>query len=63
MPLRGLNVIDFHVHLQDCQTQHNLCPEDRNTLFFKHAAPIVERIANISEPVHDSFVRLIAMNY
>lgn len=60
--INGLYTIDFHAHMQDEQTQASLCPDDRKSLFFQHAVPILERIANYSEPVHDEFVKYVALN-
>jgi predicted TIM-barrel fold metal-dependent hydrolase len=61
--LNGLHVVDFHAHLQDCQTQLLLCKEDRETLFFRHAVPWLEQLAHLSEPIHDEFLRFLALNY
>ncbi|HEY9786509.1 MAG TPA: amidohydrolase family protein [Candidatus Obscuribacterales bacterium] len=62
MPHRKL-IIDFHVHLQDRLTQLALCPEVQRSPFFRHTYPIVERLAHLSEPVHDGLLRHMAMNY
>ncbi len=59
----GLYTVDFHTHLQDITTQINLCPEERNTSLFKLAEPVFHRILNISEPVHDSTARHVAMHF
>ena len=59
----GLYVIDFHGHLQDALTQEVLCKEDRDTLFFKHAAPIITQIAHLGEPLYDAPLRTLAINY
>ena len=60
--LNGFYTIDFHVHIQDQDTQNKLCPDDRKSLFFQHAVPILERVANYSEPIHDEFVKYVALN-
>ncbi|MGH9549078.1 MAG: hypothetical protein ACRD3W_06885, partial [Terriglobales bacterium] len=60
---KGIYVVDFHAHLQDSQTQHVLCKEDRETLFFKHAAPVLEQIANMGEPLYSVALRNLAVNY
>jgi len=59
----GLYIVDFHAHLQDCHTQETLCREDRNTLFFKHAAPLLEQVAHLSEPYYSVPLRSLAINY
>lgn len=40
-----------------------ICPEDQQTPFFRHVVPILEPIAHLTEPVHDRFLRYLAMNY
>ena len=59
----GFYTIDFHVHLQDNCTQERLCPDDKKSLFFKHAAPLLEKIANYSEPIHEEIVKYMALNH
>lgn len=61
--LNGLRIIDFHAHLQDSLTQLALCKQDRQSLFFRHAVPWLEQVACFSEPVHDEFLRFLALNY
>jgi predicted TIM-barrel fold metal-dependent hydrolase len=59
----GLYIVDFHAHLQDCHTQQVLCAEDRNNLFFRHAAPILEQVAHLGEPYYSVPLRSLAINY
>lgn len=59
----GLYTIDFHTHIQDITTQLKLCPEDRNSSLFRLTEPIFNRIANLSEPVHDCTSRHLAMHF
>lgn len=42
---------------------HNLCPDDQKSPFFRHAVPLIEQIAHVSEPVHDRFLRHLALNH
>ncbi len=60
--INGFFTIDFHVHIQDADTQSKLCPDDRKSLFFQHAVPLLERVAHYSEPIHDEFVNYVALN-
>lgn len=59
----GLYVVDFHAHLQDCHTQDVLCRDERDSLFFKHAAPTLEQIAHRIEPMYAKFSRSIACHF
>ncbi len=59
----GLFTVDFHTHIQDANTQLSLCPEDTRSSVFQLTNPIFERVANVSEPLHDVIARFIAMNY
>ncbi|MBI4533042.1 MAG: amidohydrolase family protein [Candidatus Melainabacteria bacterium] len=59
----GLYVIDFHAHLQGPNGLANLCPEEQKSAFFRHAVPLIEQVAHVSEPVHDEFLRHLALNY
>lgn len=57
------HLIDFHVHLADNLTQLTLCPDVQSTAFFKRCYPLLERIAHVTDPVHDRVLRQMAMNY
>jgi len=59
----GLYTVDFHAHLQGPDGLSNLCPEERRSPFFRHAVPVIEQIAHLSEPLHDDFLRHLALNY
>lgn len=59
----GLYIVDFHAHIQDCHTQDVLCREDRDTLFFKHAAPVLEQLAHVGEPLYSVGLRQLAINF
>jgi hypothetical protein len=58
----GLSIIDFHAHLQGPDGMHRLCPEEQKSPFFRHATPLSEQVAHLSEPVHDEFLRFLALN-
>jgi predicted TIM-barrel fold metal-dependent hydrolase len=59
----GLYTIDFHAHLRGSSEFENLCCDDRNTRFYKHAIPVLERISHLSEPIHDVISRYLALNH
>lgn len=60
----GLYTIDFHTHLQDTdELQQKACHEDRTSALFRKAMPIWDRVAGITEPVHDHCVNYVALNY
>ena len=60
----GLYVVDFHAHLQDSLMQEALCREDRqSSLFHKHAAPWVEQLAHLGEPIYDEPLRTAALHF
>ena len=59
----NLPIIDFHAHLMTLAGIEKVCPEDRQSSFFKHVVPVLEPVAHITEPVHDRFLRYLAMNY
>ncbi len=58
-----LYVIDFHAHLQDTGTQAKLWPQERKNLLSQHAPPIFNKLAGFTEPIHDSFARMLALKY
>lgn len=60
---QGLNIVDFHTHLQGTQPLANLCAADQQSRFFRHAVPHIEKIADICEPLHQRIVRHMALNY
>lgn len=59
----GIRVVDFHAHLQGIKPLLNLCPENQQTSFFRLVAPVLERVANLSEPVHDQMLRHMSFNF
>jgi predicted TIM-barrel fold metal-dependent hydrolase len=59
----GLYIIDFHGHLRGNQHLASFCAEDQVTPFYQGIAPLFERLANITEPVHDGFLRHLALNF
>lgn len=59
----SLPIIDFHAHLMTLAGLEKVCPEEQQTPFFRHLVPILEPIAHLTEPVHDRFLRYLAMNY
>ncbi|MBX9691634.1 MAG: amidohydrolase family protein [Cyanobacteria bacterium] len=62
MPAK-LEIVDFHTHLMSLSGLEQIFPEARKTLFFKHVVPIVEPIADITEPIHDQLLRHLAMHF
>lgn len=56
-------VIDFHAHLMSLAGLEKICPVDQKSAFFRHWVPVLEPIAHVTEPVHDRFLRHIAMHY
>lgn len=56
-------IIDFHTHIMTLGGVEKIFPDARNSLFFKHVAPIVEPIADLTECVHDQLLRYLAMHY
>ncbi|HEY9790911.1 MAG TPA: amidohydrolase family protein [Candidatus Obscuribacterales bacterium] len=62
--LAGLYITDFHAHLRGkSNVLPNFCAEDQASEFFQQTAPVFERLARLSEPVHSSLIRWFAMNY
>ena len=59
----GLYTVDFHAHIQGPAGMPNLCSEERRSTFFKHLAPLLEKLAHATEPIHDQLLRKIALNY
>lgn len=59
----GLFVVDFHTHVLGPDDVKNICPEMQNSKLFKKVTPIFEPICHVTEPVHDQFLRHLAMNY
>lgn len=57
------HLVDFHVHLADELTLGSLCPEVQGSPFFRAFYPWLERIAHVTDPVHDKLLRQVAMNY
>lgn len=59
---QGLYTIDFHTHLQDANLQTKMCPEDRESSLYQLFAPLFDKVAAISEPLHDCCVGFMALN-
>lgn len=56
-------VIDFHTHIMTLAGVEQSFPDARQTLFWKHVVPLIEPIADITEGLHDRFLRNLAMHY
>lgn len=56
-------IVDFHSHLLTKANAKLICPEDQESAFFRFVVPVLEPVAHLSEPVHDQFLRYLAMNY
>jgi predicted TIM-barrel fold metal-dependent hydrolase len=62
--LEGLYITDFHAHLRGkSNLLPNFCAEDQASEFFQQTAPLFERLARFSEPIHGSLIRWFAVNY
>jgi predicted TIM-barrel fold metal-dependent hydrolase len=61
--ISGLYITDFHAHLRGLsETMAQFCPADTSTPFFRNTAPLFERLARFSEPLHDGLIRWLALN-
>ncbi|CAN5316313.1 hypothetical protein BH10CYA1_BH10CYA1_54740 [soil metagenome] len=60
---KNLFLVDFHTHLLTKANAKLICPEDQESAFFRYVVPVLEPVAHFSEPVHDQFLRYLAMNY
>lgn len=58
-----LHVIDAHAHLMSAAGLEKICPETQKSLFFRYIVPVIEPIAELTEPLHDRLLRQLAMNY
>jgi len=56
-------IIDFHTHLMTQPGLEKICPEEQRTPFFRYIVPAIEPVAHLTEPVHDRFLRYLAMNF
>lgn len=57
------NLIDFHAHLMTAAGLEKICPQTQKSEFFRYVVPILEPIAQLTEPFHDCILRYIAMKY
>lgn len=60
---QGLYLVDFHAHLKGSAEVGNFCKEDQSTPFWRNTVHLFERVANMSEPIHDGLLRYLAMHY
>ncbi len=60
---KKLFLVDFHTHLVTEANAKLICPEDQESAFFRYVVPVLEPVAHFSEPVHDQFLRHLAMHY
>lgn len=60
---KNLFIVDYHTHLLTKANTKLICPEDQESAFFRYVVPVLEPVAHFSEPVHDQFLRYLAMNY
>ncbi len=60
---KALYLVDFHTHVLSTADVKLVCPEDQESEFFRYVVPILEPIAHWSEPVHDQFLRYLAMHH
>ncbi len=60
---KKLFIVDYHTHLLTEANTKLICPEDQESAFFRYVVPVLEPVAHFSEPVHDQFLRYLAMNY
>lgn len=59
----GLYTVDFHAHIQGRSGMANLCAEERRSGFYSHLAPVLEKLAHVTEPIHDEPLRKLALHY
>ncbi len=57
------DLIDFHAHLMSAAGLEKICPETQKSDFFRYVVPVLEPIAHLTEPVHDRFLRYMAMHH
>ncbi|MBX9685956.1 MAG: amidohydrolase family protein [Candidatus Obscuribacterales bacterium] len=57
------HIVDFHAHLMSLAGAEKLCPIEQQSPFFKYVVPVIEPIAQFTEPVHDRWLRKLAMHY
>ncbi|MBI2809707.1 MAG: amidohydrolase family protein [Candidatus Melainabacteria bacterium] len=60
---KSLFLVDFHTHLLPKANTKLICPEDQESAFFRYIVPVLEPVAHFSEPLHDQFLRYLAMHY
>lgn len=60
---KAVEIVDFHAHIMSLAGIEKVFPDTRNTAFFKHAVPLVEPLADLTEGIHDQVMRYIAMHF
>src|ERR1700712_475325 len=61
--MNAMYIVDFHTHLLTKTDTKLICPDDQESAFFRYIVPVLEPMAHFSEPVHDQFLRYLAMHY
>lgn len=61
--MRNYELIDFHAHLVSPEELKRICPDAQKSAFFRYIVPAIEKIAQISEPVHYRVLRYLAMHF
>lgn len=54
--LNGLYTVDFHAHLQGSEGLSHFCARDQQSFFYRSIMPTLEKLAHITEPIHDEIV-------